>query len=510
MNKAVLRLFTVVLGTALAVVPFLGLDDLPKSLRAQIDAECSAMSTAATSVQRAKSDVGRELDADADVFRTVPASKQWPAQLDGAQAQLQSAQRDFDQLAALEKQNHRSDADRAQKLLSDVRPLRESAVRQATSVEGEAAHWDELKRNLPAQLDAMNTAYQSISHFDFGPVSAAVLRADGDWPAKRSDLDARVTALKQSQSAGEQAWTSSADARKFAAAKDFAHLDFGALGTSADALRNDAAQLSDASNSIVTLTGQLYNSWDKILIDMREKGHGNSRNYEQEIRTITTKLPNASAKSGETSSAEQWQTVTSSTYKAEQNDLGMAIAHKSAGKYDSEAETTPQPAGMAYVAPPGQSNQYGYWDHSGGESFWVFYGQYALMRDLLFNHYYRPFPSYEYNDYHSYQQRGQTYYGRDETVGSAPKYGTQGSTTQQRYSNSNYARGGGFRNSPFASKSGGYRNSPYSSPGGGSGGEGQHFGGGSSPRPSVRPSSPRPSFHPSAPRSMPRSFGRHR
>jgi len=48
-----------------------------------------------------------------------------------------------------------------------------------------------------------------------------------------------------------------------------------------------------------------------------------------------------------------------------------------------------QPAGFAYVAPPSQgSNQYGYWEHRGGGDFWVFYGQYALLRDLLFNRQY--------------------------------------------------------------------------------------------------------------------------
>ena len=81
------------------------------------------------------------------------------------------------------------------------------------------------------------------------------------------------------------------------------------------------------------------------------------------------------------------------------NDLGMAIEHKSAGKYDSEAEHVAQPAGFAYIAPPGQSNQYGYWNNSGGQNFWVFYGQYALMRDLLFHRGYRPLDYYEYRDY---------------------------------------------------------------------------------------------------------------
>ena len=146
------------------------------------------------------------------------------------------------------------------------------------------------------------------------------------------------------------------------------------------------------------------------------------------------------------------------------NDLGMAIEHKPAGKYDYESEHVAQPAGLAYVAPPSQgSNQYGYWDRRDGRDFWVFYGQYALLRDLLSNHDYRPFNRYEWEDYRTYSSRGQTYYGRDEST-NAPKYGSQGTTTQSRYSSSNYAHSGGFRDSSYASKSGSYRSSQYASP----------------------------------------------
>lgn len=236
MNKPVLRLLTVMLGAAMAVVPFLGFDDLPRGVRAQIDSEKAAMASAASQIQRARADVSSKLTADADVFRTVPASTQWPAQLDGAQAQLQSAQRDFDQLTALEKQNRRGDGDRAQRLLASVRPLRENAVRQAISIDSEAARWSDLKRNLASQLDEMNRSYQAILNFDFGPVNSAVLRASADWPDKKADLEARLAALKQLQTTGEQAWTSSADLRKAAAARDFAHLNFGALGTAAETL----------------------------------------------------------------------------------------------------------------------------------------------------------------------------------------------------------------------------------------------------------------------------------
>jgi len=94
----------------------------------------------------------------------------------------------------------------------------------------------------------------------------------------------------------------------------------------------------------------------------------------------------------------------------------------------------------------------------------VFYGQYALMRDLLFNHSYRPLERYDWDGYYESRRIGRTYYGND-SAGGAPRYGSQGTATQERYSGSSYARSGGFKSSQYSSKPGGYRSSPYASPG---------------------------------------------
>ncbi len=66
------------------------------------------------------------------------------------------------------------------------------------------------------------------------------------------------------------------------------------------------------------------------------------------------------------------------------------------------------------MKPPGQSNQYGYWDpRPGSRDFWVASTtEYALMRDLLFHGSYRPIDYGEWRDYRTYQQTGRTYYGR--------------------------------------------------------------------------------------------------
>jgi hypothetical protein len=510
MNRPGLKLLTVIVVAGMAVVPFLGFDDLPKQTRAAIDSERAALASAATQIQHSKEVVSREVQTDADLFRTVPAARQWPVTFDGAGTVLQSANRDMQRLSALEKENRRATRDEAEKLLADERQLRASAVRQATGAENETSHWVDIKRHLPDEVQQMSRDYDAIHAFDFTPITAAVQRAEGDWPEKKADLEVRLAGLHGIQTRGDQVWQSSAELRREAAANDYAHLNFGALGGDADALHTAAADLPQKSNSLTALSAQLYTSWDKILADMEERGRGNSKTYRQEIRTVTTQVADAASKGGKTTSDERWVDVQPGTYQALRNDLGMAIEHKAAGKYDVEAEHVAQPAGFAYVAPQGQSNQYGYWDHSGGHDFWVFYGQYALMRDLLFHGGYRPIDYGEWHDYRTYQSTGRTYYGNDAVAG-LPKYGSQGTATADRYSGSTFGKSGGFRNSQFGSKSGSYRDSHFATPNAGNP-EADHspkrFGSGSRPAEphfTPRPAAPRPSFHPP---SVGRRFGR--
>ena len=514
MNRSGLKFLAVMLTVSLGVVLTAGLDNLPRNLRAQIDAERSALAATQQQVAQAKAGVAGELAAESELFHSIPAAAQWPAGLAQSDLQVAQARREMDELTRLERQNRRQDRASVEALLAEERSDRASAVSSSSAIAKDAAHWVELKRELPQRLDLMNRDYQAIHGFDLAPVAAVAAKGAADWPEKKPDLDARVAALHGIVTQSDLIWQSSADERRLATAGDFAHLDFGGLVAAGDALHNSAADLPQKAEEVRSLDGQLYNSWDKILVDMEVRGSGSARHYDQDIRTVQTHMDDAAAKAGASTSSDAWVDVSQATYNAMRNDLGMAIEHKPAGKYDFEAERVAQPAGFAYMAPPAQgSNQYGYWEHHDGRDFWVFYGQYALLRDLLFNRSYRPIDRYDWEGYRSSQRTGQTYYGHDEATG-APRYGSQGAATQDRYAGSSYARSGGFRDSQYASKSGSYRNSPYSSPGSrdpNADHGARHFGrGGEEPHaPSFHPAPrpmPRPAFRPP---SMPRHFGRH-
>jgi uncharacterized membrane protein YgcG len=258
--------------------------------------------------------------------------------------------------------------------------------------------------------------------------------------------------------AADKTWAESEPLRRKAAARDYAGLDYAALAAAAGGLNASATAFPGQVRELKTLTGQLYDGWDKLLVDL---DRGDTR---EKLRTIRTHYTNVAEKKTEVTSDERWVTVSRAEFQGVERNLGMAIEHKAPGKYDSEAERVAQPAGFAYMARPAQErNQYGYWDQRGGQSLWVWYGQYALLRDLLYNRDYRAPNAREWDSYRTYRERGQSYYGRDET--SQPKYGTQGTSTQSRYSGSTYAQKGGFGDSKYAARPGGYGGSKYESPG---------------------------------------------
>jgi hypothetical protein len=492
MSKNTLRLLAVALTVLIVIVAFNAFDHLPSSVRAQIDNQRAALAAAQKQLDSAQQNVARQEQANAALFRDLAPAQQVPARFSQVSTQLQSAGQRMDELTGIEKDGHYNDRGRAEALLSVERNLLAMANGGTAAIQSDVSGWVARAKNLPAEAQQMEQSYHAVQAFNLTPLKTDIARAQADWPEKQSDLGTRLASVSGLVSQADSTWQSSA-AQRALAAKPPPDFDTGAFLSAADQLKVDAAELPKKSAELETLTGQLYNSWDKILVDMETRGHSADRNYEQKIRTVNSHLADATAKNGSVTSEDQWVMVSQATYNAMRNDLGMAIEHKPGGKYDFEADHVPQPAGFAYMAPPAQgSNQYGYWDHRDGQSFWVWYGQYALLRDLLFNHSYRPLPQGDWDDYRYYRNRGETYYGRDYESG-AQKYGTNGAATQDRYGDSNYARNGGFRESPYASKPGGYRNSPYSSPSARNPGEessprvfGQNH---STPRPSFRPPS---------------------
>ncbi len=280
-------------------------------------------------------------------------------------------------------------------------------------------------------------------------------RPNGTGRTRKADLERRLAALKAIPEKAGKEWADTDAARKDALDGKAGGAEVATLIETDDALSRDAVALPREAGELRDECGQLYNSWDKILTDLDVAHEGPGQEFRERVKTIRTHFDDASATKGETTSDEKWVDVSQPQYRAVENDLGMTLAHKDAGKFDSEAQTVPQPAGFAYIAPPSQgSNQYGYWSHdSFGHSVWTWLPAYFIMRDMLWAHNYRPVLMDEYNTYHTYARGGRTFYGQT-SPSAPPVYGSHGTFTEKRYANSHYVQSGGFKGSTYASRQG--------------------------------------------------------
>ncbi len=418
---------------------------LPRALRNQIASEKQNLQQAQKQVQTALDTVKADLAHSPDLFKNTSAAQEWPARLESARATLDRATNDL-------KDIDRATPQRAQQLVTEARNLRQSAVRDAESIEADANNWLDFEKNQPHYLALMQREYDQVRGADLTPVSTAVQKAEQDWPAKKSALDGRFAALQQSQADAQTQWTATEAARHDAAAGKATGAEVATLIQANDALARDENSITHGADDLRAAAGQLYDSWDKILADLEVAHRGNDLVYSEKVNTVRTHYTDVAAKKTEVSSDNRWVDVSEPQYRAVENDLGMVIAHKDAGQFDSEAQMKAQPPGFAYIAPPAVgSNQYGYWSHAGGQSVWTWLPQYLILRELLWGHSYRPIYINEYNGYQTALRSGRTWYGQ-ETPNATPQYGTHGTFTQQRYANSRYVQSGGYSGSSYANR----------------------------------------------------------
>jgi len=121
---------------------------------------------------------------------------------------------------------------------------------------------------------------------------------------------------------------------------------------------------------------------------------------------------------GEDIQTTPWQPVPQEVYRRYESYLGMTLLSKTEEGSISEA---PHPPGYQYVG----NTRYGRWERDGsGNSFWSFYGKYAMMSHL-FGLGTRTVYRGDWNNYRDYSRRGRAYYGPNK------EYGTNGSYTKQ-------------------------------------------------------------------------------
>lgn len=191
-----------------------------------------------------------------------------------------------------------------------------------------------------------------------------------------------------------------------------------------------AAVLSGCSKSLPNPLDELtreyrkYPEFSVILEDMQVSGNF-VKSYFHAYKVLY-KPQQAAAEGEETpfkTDLRSWVEVKKDFYLAYEPYLGMTVLSKEEGKED--VSRVQQPAGYQYVG----NTQYGHWQSNpSGGSFWVFYGQYALLRDMLGagTH---PIRRTHWDDYRNTHGSGRPYFGS----GSTPSYGTNGSLTKTQH-----------------------------------------------------------------------------
>jgi hypothetical protein len=130
------------------------------------------------------------------------------------------------------------------------------------------------------------------------------------------------------------------------------------------------------------------------------------------------------------SETTEWLQVSDTYFNSNVENMGMALVSKSDGKVEKK------------VSPPGYNNyvgneKYGNWNQgSNGNSFWEFYGKYAMLRSVMG---FGMSPIYRggWNDYRrNYYPTNRTYYGQGSNGGT--RFGTTGSQTSNRSTRSTW------------------------------------------------------------------------
>ncbi len=425
---------------------------LPAELRTQIQSEQSQLNSAKKTIADERSTVSKDAAADPELFQVRGFDREWLARFTEAGAALSEADRFAATLEQLRRRNSRGTREQVLDLIQRERERRTAALNDGAAALKEAQKRIDLKHNFAQTLAQVDSRAKQLESADYSGVAAKVEKAEADWPSKKEDLQTRLSTLLAPKKEAAQ-WEQDSKALE---AKNSADLKAGDYAKALDLEESvDHAPGAAQAEELGNLSHQLYTSWDNVLEDL-DKDHDH---YREKLKHVVTTVPAPGAK-GETTSENLWKDVSPEQWHAVENDVGMTIAHKPLGEYDSQAGHTPQPAGFAYMASPSEGrNQYGYWENRGGSSVWTWLPEYLILSNLLSNRGYQPVPYYEWNRYSQAQRYGQTYYGRDES--GAPKYGSHGTFTAQHYGSSRYVQTGGFSGSKYASGGGGFSGSKY-------------------------------------------------
>jgi len=448
------------LGGALGLAVFLFTRGLPDDARSAAQEAQAALAQAQGAVTAQQAELDEVVNQDKAFLEPQPevaAGRAALVALAGKVSEV-SARFDNDLKPLLDKDRH-GDADRVRVLASEL-------ASAAATVTGELGQPVANARRLLGYKtnhdDLMKAARQTITEVELltgdSTLSALVQAAGAQYPEAAPVLWQRMTNLGALSGAVTEARV------KLDAALAAPPLDYVLTGRLADQITAGGQSLNQARSALTSDVGSLGKSIDRILVDMKEEEGVCYHKY----RVVEGNL---SQESG-------FQVVDCAFFREHEDHLGMALYSKPEGKLAEDAVQIASPPGYAYVGNP----RYGQWRESNGSRFWEFYGQYALMRDLLWG-----VGTYRAVDESGYRSYRTSLSSRKPWFGGSNEFGTRGQITKTKYAGSTYYKaqaerarysgsrfqetnrgrtGGGYQGSRFQGgnstgvRSGGSRSSP--------------------------------------------------
>jgi hypothetical protein len=419
---------------------------IPGTVRDLYEQETEEVEKAAGLMTEARERVENLIRGDTSFLEPIAEREGWQGTLDLSQESIGKARAKLEgEAKSLFEENNSDDTQKLTAVLSEIRTARTTAVKTSDAIAERAEKLVDYKARRHEMVREAEADFKSIDAAKLAPLKVKATRAQADWPLKKVDISERMGIFDQMAGAAE----TSHDFIVAENEKPEDDIDFDALVSHHQALKQAAENYNQSLSSVSALLDQLYVSWDKILEDM-EIREGAEVEFFHTYKMIRVNRNN------EQSVEDETEKVSKEFYQRHEDHLGMTMESKPKGKYDVEADKIASPPGYSYVGNP----HYGRWEQRSGGSFWVFYGQYAFMRSLFWGpSFYRDVGYNDWQGYRSTRDAGRTYYGRD--AGGKPVYGSKGTLAKTKYAGSKYTRSGGYAATQYKRSGGTYRGSKY-------------------------------------------------
>lgn len=401
------------IGGALGLVIYLltrGLPDDAKAAAAEVE---SALSRARTEVGDQKNVITETITQDAAFLGARPevaAAQAELATIDAAVAEV--AAKYENELKPLLDKNRHADGDRVRVVAAELSSAAAAATASVTLPAENVRRLLSYKQDHEALVQTARLALTEVEVLGRDASLPALVQASASqYPEAAPALNERLAGLTNTFAlvTQEQAKLDTALATK--------PLDYVAVGRLAEGITQTSKALSTARSKLMTDVAGLGKSIDRILIDMKEEDGLCYHKYRQ--------VENGLAQESD------FELVDCAFYREHEDHLGMALYSKPEGTLDEAAVKVASPPGYTYVGNP----RYGQWQESNGTRFWVFYGQYALMRDLLWGSgSYRPVYDRDYQSYRTNVSARKPWFG------GSNEFGTRGATTKMKYGGSTFYR----------------------------------------------------------------------